>query len=141
MPGTDAFNAGVSDGPRLELARGDSTRPSDDVVQTRAAPSAGSLRDIGATTSSGVAINEDPGDRNLVRCAQHGLYYDKTKASGCRKCMSMFGRSVLAALAGGIQLAVAQGNNANGRTPLQDTTMVRKEVSAHFITYDFDPAD
>jgi hypothetical protein len=34
-------------------------------------------------------MDEDPRNRNLVRCAQHGLYYDKTKASGCRKCMSM----------------------------------------------------
>jgi hypothetical protein len=46
------------------------------------------LRDIGATQASGVAMDEDPRNLNLVRCAQHGLYYDKTKASGCRKCMS-----------------------------------------------------
>ena len=88
VPGTDAFSGEVSEGPRLELARGDSNRPSDDVVQTRAAPSAGSLRDIGATESSGVAMDGDPRNLNLARCAQHGLYYDKTKASGCRKCMS-----------------------------------------------------
>ena len=90
MPATDAFHADVSSsGPRLELARGDSTRPSDDVVQTRGTPSAGSLRDIGATAASGVTMDEDPRNLNLVRCAQHGLYYDKTKASGCRKCMSL----------------------------------------------------
>jgi hypothetical protein len=89
VPATDAFHAEVSSGPRLELARGDSTRPSDDVVQTRGTPSAGSLRDIGATAASGVAMDEDPRNLNLVRCAQHGLYYDKTKASGCRKCMSL----------------------------------------------------
>jgi len=88
VPGTDAFRSDVSSGPRLELARGDATRPSDDVVPVRGAPSAGSLRDIGATESSGVAMDEDPRNLNLVRCAQHGLYYDKTKASGCRKCMS-----------------------------------------------------
>jgi hypothetical protein len=34
-------------------------------------------------------MDEDPRNLNLVRCAQHGLYYDKTKASGCRKCMSV----------------------------------------------------
>ena len=38
--------------------------------------------------SSGVAMDEDPKNLNLVRCIQHGLYYDKTKASGCRKCLS-----------------------------------------------------
>ena len=38
--------------------------------------------------SSGVAMDDDPKNLNLVRCVQHGLYYDKTKASGCRKCMS-----------------------------------------------------
>jgi hypothetical protein len=88
VPGTDAFHADVSSGPRLELARGDATRPSDDVVPVRGTPTAGSLRDIGAADASGVAMDEDPRNLNLVRCAQHGLYYDKTKASGCRKCMS-----------------------------------------------------
>jgi hypothetical protein len=38
--------------------------------------------------ASGVAMDEDPKNLNLVRCVQHGLYYDKTKASGCRKCMA-----------------------------------------------------
>ena len=89
VPGTDAFSADVSSGPRLELARGDPTRSSDDAIPARATPTVGSLRDIGATKSSGVAMDEDPRNLDLVRCAQHGLYYDKTKASGCRKCMSM----------------------------------------------------
>jgi hypothetical protein len=88
VPGTDAFNPDVSSGPKLELARGDSTRPSEEAVPARNAPSAGSLRDIGATNASGVAMDEDPRNLDLVRCSQHGLYYDKTKASGCRKCMS-----------------------------------------------------
>jgi hypothetical protein len=39
-------------------------------------------------SDSGVAVDEDPKNLNLVRCVQHGLHYDKTKASGCRKCMS-----------------------------------------------------
>jgi hypothetical protein len=38
--------------------------------------------------NSGVAMDEDPKNLNLIRCVQHGLYYDKSKASGCRKCMS-----------------------------------------------------
>ena len=88
VPGTDAFNPDISSGPKLELARGDATRSFDDALPVRAAPSPGSLRDIGATSSSGLAMDEDPRNLNLVRCSQHGLYYDKTKASGCRKCMS-----------------------------------------------------
>jgi len=63
-------------------------RTSDDAVPTRSDPGAGSLRDIGVKGASGVAMDEDPRNLNLVRCAQHGLYYDKAKASGCRKCMS-----------------------------------------------------
>jgi hypothetical protein len=43
---------------------------------------------MGMTGHSGVAMDDDPKNLNLVRCVQHGLYYDKTKASGCRKCMS-----------------------------------------------------
>ena len=89
VPGTDAFSADIASGPKLELARGDPARPSDDVLPVRATPSAGSLRDVRAAESSGVAMDEDPRNLDLVRCAQHGLYYDKTKASGCRKCMSM----------------------------------------------------
>jgi hypothetical protein len=49
---------------------------------------AANLRDIGATKASGVTVEDEDQNLNLVRCAQHGLYYDKTKASGCRKCMS-----------------------------------------------------
>lgn len=47
-----------------------------------------SLREIGMRASSGVAVDADPRNLNLVRCVQHGLYYDKTKASGCRKCLA-----------------------------------------------------
>jgi hypothetical protein len=49
---------------------------------------AGNLRDIGAANASGVAVEDEAQNLNLVRCTQHGLYYDKTKASGCRKCLS-----------------------------------------------------
>ncbi len=55
---------------------------------SRTGLSAGALREIGVAGGSGVAVDEDPKNLNLVRCVQHGLYYDKTKASGCRKCMS-----------------------------------------------------
>lgn len=54
----------------------------------RPSTSAGSLRDLGMGAASGVTMDEDPKNLNLVRCVQHGLYYDKSKASGCRKCLS-----------------------------------------------------
>lgn len=57
-------------------------------ARSRTAVSAGSLREMGMSGNSGVAMDEDPRNLNLVRCVQHGLYYDKTKASGCRKCLS-----------------------------------------------------
>jgi hypothetical protein len=78
------------DAPKLELARGDRGGSEDDLMAARARPStsAASLREMDAGGSSGVAMDEDPKNLNLVRCIQHGLYYDKTKASGCRKCLS-----------------------------------------------------
>jgi hypothetical protein len=85
----------TSPGPKLELARSDRSNsggPTDeDLMPPRAnrpTASAGSLREMGMAGTSGVAMDEDPKNLNLVRCVQHGLYYDKTKASGCRKCMS-----------------------------------------------------
>lgn len=57
-------------------------------ARARPSTSAASLREMDAGGSSGVAMDEDPKNLNLVRCIQHGLYYDKTKASGCRKCLS-----------------------------------------------------
>jgi hypothetical protein len=80
----------VTPGPKLELARGDRGGSEDDIPVARgsATASAGSLRDLGMGAASGVAMDEDPKNLNLVRCVQHGLYYDKSKASGCRKCLS-----------------------------------------------------
>jgi hypothetical protein len=79
-----------SPGPKLELARADRMTSEDEMspARSRTGVSAASLREMGMTGSSGVAMDEDPKNLNLVRCVQHGLYYDKTKASGCRKCMS-----------------------------------------------------
>ena len=57
-------------------------------ARSRTGLSAASLREMGMAGNSGVAMDEDPRNLNLVRCVQHGLYYDKTKASGCRKCLS-----------------------------------------------------
>jgi hypothetical protein len=95
-PGTGvSFEA--SPGPKLELARArrgpggpEEEEPAAPARARAPAPggSAVSLREVGMTGASGVAMDEDPRNLNLVRCVQHGLYYDKTKASGCRKCMS-----------------------------------------------------
>jgi hypothetical protein len=80
----------VTPGPKLELARGDRGGSEEDPASAgaRSSTSAGSLRDLGMGAASGVAMDEDPKNLNLVRCVQHGLYYDKSKASGCRKCLS-----------------------------------------------------
>jgi hypothetical protein len=77
--------------PKLELARSGRGGASDEempAAPSRSAVSAALLREMGMSGTSGVAMDEDPKNLNLVRCVQHGLYYDKTKASGCRKCMS-----------------------------------------------------
>jgi hypothetical protein len=58
------------------------------IARARTSASALSLREIGMKSSSGVAMDEDPKNLSLVRCVQHGLYYDKSKASGCRKCLA-----------------------------------------------------
>lgn len=76
---------------KLELARGSRKPPEDDeesAPHPRSAMSASSLREMDAGGASGVAMDEDPKNLNLVRCVQHGLYYDKAKASGCRKCLA-----------------------------------------------------
>ena len=80
----------VSPGPKLELARARAGDDEDDrsSARSRAGATATSLREVGMGGKSGVVMDEDPRNLNLVRCVQHGLYYDKTKASGCRKCMS-----------------------------------------------------
>jgi hypothetical protein len=76
---------------KLELARRNSITDDELVAikEERPSGSAGSLHEIGMRTASGVAVDQDPKNINLVRCVQHGLYYDKTKASGCRKCLSV----------------------------------------------------
>jgi hypothetical protein len=80
----------VQPAPKLELARGDRGGSEQDMsaAPSRPSGSAASLRELGMGAKSGVAMDEDPKNLNLVRCVQHGLYYDKSKASGCRKCLS-----------------------------------------------------
>jgi hypothetical protein len=76
--------------PKLELARNELSTSSElpAIPPARTSTSELSLREIGMKAKSGVAVDEDPKNLNLVRCVQHGLYYDKSKASGCRKCMA-----------------------------------------------------
>jgi hypothetical protein len=94
-PPAPALALDTGGGARLELARGDHGGSDDELSGLRQRPtgSAASLREIGMGASSGVAMDEDPKNLNLVRCVQHGLYYDKSKASGCRKCLSV-GREI-----------------------------------------------
>ena len=91
-PSTSGLALDVTPGPKLELARGDRGGGLEEdmpaAASRQASASAGSLRELGMGASSGVAMDEDPKNLNLVRCVQHGLYYDKSKASGCRKCLS-----------------------------------------------------
>ena len=88
--GSSDYGIDATPGPRLELARGDRGGSDDELSSVRNRPSASAtaLREVPIGASSGVAMDEDPKNLNLVRCVQHGLYYDKTKASGCRKCLS-----------------------------------------------------
>jgi hypothetical protein len=83
------FSGDITPGPKLALAR-DRNDSDSAILPLRMQPgtSAASLREVVTNRSSGVVVDEDPKNLNLVRCVQHGLYYDKSKASGCRKCMS-----------------------------------------------------
>jgi hypothetical protein len=92
MPSGSGLALDVAQAPaKLELARGSRRTPEEEeeeAPRARVAMSASSLREMDAGGASGVAMDEDPKNLNLVRCVQHGLYYDKTKASGCRKCLA-----------------------------------------------------
>jgi hypothetical protein len=54
---------------------------------------------LGASSSdSGLAVDSDvAANAHRVRCSTHGLFYDKQKASGCRKCLEP-GRKMSAAM-------------------------------------------
>jgi hypothetical protein len=90
IPSSSGLELDVASAPKIELARKslESTDELPAVPAPRAAMAPSSLREMDAGGASGVAMDEDPKNLNLVRCVQHGLFYDKTKASGCRKCMS-----------------------------------------------------
>jgi hypothetical protein len=92
IPSSSGLVLDANPEPKLELARGGRGAPPDDedvaVARPRPAMSASSLREMDAGGASGLAMDQDPKNVNLVRCVQHGLYYDKTKASGCRKCLA-----------------------------------------------------
>ncbi len=78
---TDATEAGIE----LELDTGD--RPAAD----SSLPGASGMRSMGLATksTSGLAASgEDQLHAHSVKCVTHGLYYDKRRASGCRKCMA-----------------------------------------------------
>lgn len=90
--GDDPFAAPGGSGPterKLELDLGG--RSSADLPRAHgslAGASAMNLKGITATSSaSGLSI-DDATNAHSVRCTQHGLYFDKRKASGCRKCLA-----------------------------------------------------
>lgn len=87
-PPDDPGSAGSG---RIELGRAESS--SDDLVQrpSRSLPGASGMslgRMVADSTESGVELGEDAAKLHSVRCPMHGLYYDKRRASGCRKCMA-----------------------------------------------------
>jgi len=91
MPSGSGLTLDATPAPKLELERGGRGGESEEdlaSLQARPSASAASLREVDAGGASGVVMDEDPRNLNLVRCVQHGLFYDKTKASGCRKCLS-----------------------------------------------------
>jgi len=90
VPSSSGLELDMASAPKIELARKslESTDELPAVQAPRTAMGPSSLREMDAGGASGVAMDEDPKNLNLVRCVQHGLFYDKTKASGCRKCMS-----------------------------------------------------
>jgi hypothetical protein len=78
---------------KLELDRG--PRPHARPASNAVAAPAGSLpgasgvnvRLEATSSSSHMHVEEGTGNLASVRCPRHGLYYDKNKASGCRKCL------------------------------------------------------
>lgn len=89
VPSSSGLALDFEPAPKLELARRAGSEHEDEAPpRPRQSMSPSSLREMDAGGTSGVAMDEDPKNLNLIRCVQHGLYYDKTKASGCRKCLS-----------------------------------------------------
>jgi hypothetical protein len=79
---------------RLDLGLPGPTTSSDDLLPkrpSRSVPGASALnlsRMSADSTESGVELGEDAAKLHTVRCPIHGLFYDKRKASGCRKCLA-----------------------------------------------------
>jgi hypothetical protein len=96
--GRDAFAPPTGDLPRIELATGRGPAPthpqdSDDLMPAkRPQPSFGHDQGGGPSKltadsdDSGVALAQDK--IHMIRCTEHGLYYDKRTSSACRKCLA-----------------------------------------------------
>jgi len=95
--GRDAFAPPTGDLPKLELATGRGPPPqhpadSDDLMPARRPqPSfghdqSGPSKLSADSDDSGVALAQDK--LHMIRCAEHGLYYDKRTSSACRKCLA-----------------------------------------------------
>lgn len=96
--GRDPFAPPEESAPKLELALGRSGVPGSTQTQiedlgsrpSRSLPGASGLtvaRAPADSTESGLDIADDPNKLHNIRCPIHGLYYDKRKASGCRRCL------------------------------------------------------
>jgi hypothetical protein len=78
---------------KLELDRGPRShaRPASNAVAAPAGSLPGAsgvnVRLEATSSSSHMHVEEGTGNLASVRCPRHGLYYDKNKASGCRKCL------------------------------------------------------
>lgn len=76
--------------PKLELARGGPATSSDEMPAARrpdiGASLAGGRGGLAPSGASGVEAVTDA-KAYMVRCMEHGLYFDKRTASGCRKCL------------------------------------------------------
>ncbi len=96
--GRDAFAPPTGDLPKLELATGRGPQPqhpadSDDLMPARRPqPSfgheggGGPSKLTAESDDSGVELAQDK--MHMIRCPEHGLYYDKRTSSACRKCLA-----------------------------------------------------
>jgi hypothetical protein len=93
--GHDPFAAPDAGELRLELARGAPGGPPSGEGARAAVAGASGLETgklVGTSSSSHLGVGDEEagaaaGKLATVRCPRHGLYYDKRKASGCRKCL------------------------------------------------------
>jgi hypothetical protein len=96
-PGRDPFGAKEEVPQGLELDMRGRT-PSDDARRAGAVAPGSSARLEAGSSSASLSVDRDAASEAYrIRCPKHGLFYDKRKASGCRKCLEP-GRKMAAAI-------------------------------------------